>query len=270
MTAVETETSPTSETTQGGIEAKKGRLSGLSRTAALEVFGIPILVVVLFLGYVLWRQTATLDSVEESALKWSAVLLAIREQVVLTIVASLIVVAVAVPLGLLLTRPGVKRVAPAVVGVANFGQAAPAIGLIVLFAILFAYGFWTAILALVVYGVLPVLSNTIVGLQGVSPTLVEAGRGVGMSNPAVLFRVELPLAVPVIMSGIRTALVLVVGTAALATFINGGGLGGLVTTGISLDRTRVLVSGAVLIALIALLVEWVGRMLELFVRPKGI
>ncbi len=61
------------------------------------------------------------------------------------------------------------------VGVANFGQAAPAIGLIVLFAILFGYGFWTAIVALVVYGVLPVLSNTIVGLQGVSPTLVEAG-----------------------------------------------------------------------------------------------
>ncbi len=270
MTAVESESSLTMETTQGGIETKKGPLSGLSRALALEVFGIPILVVLLFLGYVLWRQTATLDLVEESALGWPAVLLAIREQIVLTLVASLIVIAVAVPLGLLLTRPGVKRIAPGVVAVANFGQAAPAIGLFVLFAILFGYGFWTAVVTLVVYGVLPVLSNTIVGLQGVSPNLVEAGRGVGMSNPAVMFRVELPLAVPVIMSGIRTALVLVVGTAALATFIAGGGLGGLVTTGISLDRTRVLISGAVLIALIALLVEWVGRMLEIFVRPKGI
>ena len=249
---------------------RRGRLRGLDRTATLEVIGIPVLVVVLFLGYVLWRQTATLDSVEESALGWSALLLAIRQQIVLTVVASVIVVGVAVPLGVLLTRPGIKRIAPGVVAVANFGQAAPAIGLIVLFAIWFAYGFWTAILALVVYGVLPVLSNTIVGLQGVSPTLVEAGRGVGMSNAAVLFRIELPLAVPVIMSGIRTSLVLVVGTAALATFIAAGALGGLVTTGISLDRTRVLISGAVLIALIALLVEWAGRMLELFVRPKGI
>ena len=270
MTAFEPGLSPTTETTEGDLGAEQGPLSRLNRTTALEIFGMPVLVVVLFLGYVLWRQSATLDLVEESALGWPAVLLAIRQQIVLTIVASLIVVAIAVPLGLLLTRPGIKRIAPSVVAVANFGQAAPAVGLIVLFAILFGYGFWTAIVTLAVYGVLPVLSNTIVGLQGVSPILVEAGRGVGMSNQAVMFRVELPLAVPVIMSGIRTSLVLVVGTAALATFIAGGGLGGLVTTGISLDRTRVLVSGAVLIALIALLVEWVGRMLEVFVHPKGI
>ena len=81
-------------------------------------------------------------------------------------------------------------------------------------------------LALTLYGVLPVLRNTITGLQGVDPTLVEAGRGVGMSAIAVLLRVELPLAMPVIMAGMRTALVLLVGTAALATFINAGGLGG--------------------------------------------
>lgn len=76
---------------------------------------------------------------------------------------------------------------------------------------------WVAIAALTLYGVLPVLRNTITGLQGVDPTLVEAGRGVGLSGIAVLVRIELPLALPVIMAGIRTALVLVVGTAALAT-----------------------------------------------------
>jgi osmoprotectant transport system permease protein len=86
----------------------------------------------------------------------------------------------------------------------------------------------------------------------------------------VLARVELPLAVPVIMSGVRTALVLVVGTATFATFINAGGLGSLITTGITLFRYPILVSGAVLVALLALLVEWAGRLLEMLARPKGL
>jgi osmoprotectant transport system permease protein len=252
------------------VAGSRGRSRRLSAETAIEVIGIPVLVAVGFGLYTLWRQTADLDSVELSALAWPDVWLGIRQQVELTAVSAVAVVLIGVPLGVLLTRPGIRRVAPAVVAVANFGQAAPAIGLIVLFAIWFGYGFWTGIMALSVYALLPVLSNTITGLQGVSPTLVEAGRGVGMSNAAVLMRVELPLAVPVIMSGIRTALVLLVGTAALGSFISAGGLGGIITSGISLYRYSVMVSGAVLIAMIALLVEWVGRMLELYVRPGGI
>lgn len=248
---------------------QRGRMS---RSTAIELFGIPVLVIVGFLLYVWWRQTATLDSIETSSLAWADVRLQIWQHVKLTIVASLIVVAIAVPLGTLLTRPGVKFMAPLVVGVANAGQAAPSIGLIVLlFMWLSSWsGFWVAIAALTLYGVLPVLRNTITGLQGVDPTLVEAGRGVGLSNIAVLFRIELPLALPVIMAGVRTALVLVVGTAALATFVNAGGLGGVITAGITLYRYPVMVAGAVLIALLALLVEWFGRVLELLVRPKGI
>ncbi|WP_446664158.1 ABC transporter permease [Flexivirga sp. B27] len=244
----------------------------MSRGMAIELFAIPVLVIVGFLLYVWWRQTATLDSIESSSLAWADVRLQLWQHIKLTIVASLIVVAIAVPLGVALTRPGVKVLAPLVVGVANAGQAAPSIGLIVLiFMWLSSWsGFWVAILALTLYGVLPVLRNTITGLQGVDPTLVEAGRGVGLSNASVLLRIELPLALPVIMAGIRTALVLVVGTAALATFVDAGGLGGVITAGINLYRYPVMVAGAVLIALLALLVEWVGRVLELLVRPKGI
>ncbi|MBB6568458.1 ABC transporter permease [Kribbella sandramycini] len=178
--------------------------------------------------------------------------------------------AIAVPLGIALTRPGVKRAAPVVVAVANAGQAAPVIGLVVLLAIWLGFGFWTAILALCLYAILPVLRNTIVGLQSVDPTLVEAGRGMGMSNRAVLGRIELPLAVPVIMAGIRTALVLVVGTATLATFIDAGGLGSLITTGIRLLRYPVLISGAILVAALALLIDWAGRVLEEVTRPRGL
>ncbi|MDN5897011.1 MAG: ABC transporter permease subunit, partial [Nocardioides sp.] len=109
-----------------------------------------------------------------------------------------------------------------------------------------------------------------VGIQGTDPTLVEAGRGIGMSTTATLFRIELPLAVPVIMSGVRTSLVLIVGTASLACFIDAGGLGEILQTGISLFKFSLMVTGALLIALLALSIEWLGRLLELLTRPKGI
>jgi osmoprotectant transport system permease protein len=230
----------------------------------------PLVVALVFLGYVVWHQTADLDFTEKQQLAWPTVGRLIWEHVKLTVVAAFLVVVISVPLGILLTRGRARRLAPLVVGFANGGQAAPAVGLIVLLAIWLGFGFWTAILALVLYGVLPVLRNTITGLQGVDQTLVEAGRGVGMSAPAVLLRVELPLAGPVIMAGVRTSLVLIVGTAALATFINAGGLGAILNTGITLFRFSLMVVGAVLIALLALLVEWVGRLLELATRPKGI
>jgi osmoprotectant transport system permease protein len=236
----------------------------------MMLFLLPVLVALVFGGYVWWRQTADLDSIELSALNWQK----IREQTVqhveLTVVASLITVLVGIPLGIAVTRGPLRKVAPAVTIVANAGQSAPSIGLIVLLAMWWGFSFWTAVWALTLYAVLPVLRNTITGLDGVDPTLVEAGRGIGMSAPTVLLRIELPLALPVIMAGVRTALVLVVGTAALATFINAGGLGGALYSGITLYRFPVIISAAVLIALLALLVEWVGRVLEVVFRPKGI
>jgi osmoprotectant transport system permease protein len=132
------------------------------------------------------------------------------------------------------------------------------------------FGFSAAVIALVLYAILPVLRNTMVGISQVDGRLVEAGRGMGMSAVAVLFKVELPLAVPVMLAGIRTALVLLVGTAALATFINGGGLGILITTGVNLNLVNVLVAGSILVALLALLVDWIGRVVEHVARPKGL
>jgi osmoprotectant transport system permease protein len=248
-------------------EAPTGRLGGES---LLLLFGLPVLVLVVLAGWVVWRVTADLDSIELRQLAWRTVGGLAWEHVKITIVATVIVVAVSIPLGIALTRPRLKRAAPVVVGIANAGQAAPAIGLVVLLAIWLGFGFWSGIAAFALYGILPVLRNTITGLQGVNPNLVEAGRGMGMSGAGVLFRIELPLAVPVIMAGVRTALVLVVGTATFATFINAGGLGSLITTGVNLFRYSILVSGALLVALLALLVEWAGRVLEAVARPKGL
>ena len=107
-------------------------------------------------------------------------------------------------------------------------------------------------------------------LSGGQQQRVGVARGMGMSQMKTLATVELPLAAPVIMAGVRTALVLLVGTASFATFINAGGLGALIQAGINLFRYPILVSGAILIALLALVFEWAGRVLEAIVTPKGL
>lgn len=239
----------------------------------IVLFSIPVIVAIGFGAYAIYVQTSSVyaeDVVVSNALNYATIFSQTGEHLVITFVATILVVGIAVPLGVLLTRGRAKRLAPPIVGVANAGQAAPPVGLIVLFAIWFGFGFGSALAALVVYAILPVLANTIVGLQGVDRNLVEAGRGMGMSSWSVLVRVELPLALPVIMTGVRTALVLLVGTATLATFVGAGGLGGTLQTGISLLRYPVIVWGAVLVALLALLIEWLGRVLELVARPKGV
>lgn len=254
----------------GSRERERRPKRRLDRETALMLVVPPVLVLLVFAGYVIWRQTADLDPTEQSQLAWSTIWGQIWDHTKLTVVTSLLVVAIAVPLGIVLTRGALRVLSPVVIGIANVGQAAPSIGLIVLLAIWVGFGFWTAVLALTLYGLLPVLRNTITGLQGVDPTLVEAGRGLGMSSGAVLLRIELPLALPVIMTGVRTALVLVVGTATLATFINGGGLGATINSGITLFRFSVMIAGAVLVALLALTIEWLGRLLELLAKPKGL
>lgn len=254
-----------------GGAAEESELDRQYRRERLFMLVVPPIVVALVLGgWVWWRQTATLDTAEANALAWSQVRKLTWQHVELTAVASILVVLLAIPLGIMLTRGNLKRFAPIVVGIANAGQAAPSIGLIALFFLWLGGGFWTAIIALTLYGLLPVLRNTITGLQGVDPTLVEAARGMGMSSFGTLMRVELPLAMPVIMSGVRTALVLVCGTASLAFLIAGGGLGVMLNTGITLFRFSVMVSAALLIAVLALTIEWVGRLLEIALRPRGI
>ena len=221
-----------------------------------------------FAALVIWLVTADLTDTERQTLDPGTIWKYTQEHLQITLVSAVIVLLIAIPLGILLTRPSLRKAAPAVRAVANFGQAAPAIGVIVLLAFWLGFGPKTAVVSLVIYAILPVLSNTIVGLQQVDERLVEAGRGIGMSQMAVLFKVELPL--PVMLSGIRTALVLLVGTATLATFINGGGLGILITTGVNLNLNVVLIAGSLMVALLALTVDWIGRLVEQLARPKGL
>jgi osmoprotectant transport system permease protein len=246
------------------------RPSVASRGDRLRLFIQPIAVVVLVAAVVIWALSSDLNANERETLNLPTILELTGQHILITLVVSVLVVAIAVPLGIALTRPALKWLSPVFLAIANIGQAAPALGVIVLFFLWTGIeGLWAVAIPLIFYTLLPVLRNTMVGIQQVDKSLIDAGRGIGMSAAGVLFRVELPLAVPLILAGLRTALVLAVGTATLAFFVNGGGLGELIDTGYKLQLNSVMYVGAVLAIGLALLVDWLGGMAERWLAPKG-
>jgi len=222
---------------------------------------------------VLWWNYGRSDRIfqDERALSWSRNLRPQLEQhLSISFWATFFTVTIALPLGVLLTRPATRRLGTPILTIATSGQAIPAFGLLVLAFAWLGRGPWTTIWALTLFTLLPVLRNTMVGLEQVDPAVVEAGRGMGLTRRQVLKQIELPLAVPVILAGIRTALVITVGMAALAFLIGGGGLGATIDAGLGLRRDLVLITGAGLTALVALSVDWIAAIVETTLRPRGL
>lgn len=244
-----------------------------ARTAAerLRLFIQPVLVLIVAAAVVFWAFDRDLTATQRENINPATVATLIWQHLLITAAVTAIVVLVGVPLGVLVTRPGAKALRPFVIGIANVGQAAPAIGLLVLLFLLTARtGFWIGVLPIALYSLLPVLSSTILGIDRVDRALIDAGLGQGMSRAALLARVELPLAVPFILAGLRTSLVLAVGTATLSFLVNAGGLGILIDTGYKLQDNVTLILGSVLAVCLALLVDWLGGLAEFYVGPKGL
>jgi ABC-type proline/glycine betaine transport system permease subunit len=203
-----------------------------------------------------------LDYIETQALDASTIFNKLGQHLLLVVLSTIAVIVIAVPLGILISRPRARRAQGTVLAVAGFAQALPPFGLIVLLAFLISFGTGTAVLALTLAALLPVLRNTVVGLQQVDQSLIEAARGMGMSSRQTLFRVELPLAVPVIIAGARVALVLNVGTATLASYIGAGGLGDIIVQSLTSNRFPVLIISGSLVAALALFVDWLAGVVE--------
>lgn len=253
----------TAEILEGRTRAARLGLS-LRRAAA------PLVVAVVFGATMAYIATTELDSIERRTLNAGYIGARIGEHLLLTGAASALVAVLAIPLGILVFRVPWPAFRAAVLGLANIGQATPAVGVVILLAIVWQTGFLTALVALVAYSFLPVLRNTLAGLEQVDASTREAARGMGMTPNQVLRRIELPLASPVILAGLRTSLVFCVGVATIATFINAGGLGDMIVNGLKLQRFPVLVVGAVLVACIAILIDWAAGLVEEAVRPKGL
>ena len=231
--------------------------------------------VIALLSVLLWLYYRNLEksanSTVISALDWSTKLQPQTLRIIyIAFWSTVIVILVAVPVGIMLTRPALRRISPFVLGVANSGQALPAYGLLVIFLGIMGQGAFTAIVALSLYALLPVLRNTMVGLDGVDRAVIEAGRGMGMTKLQALTRIELPLAVPIIVAGVRTAMILNIGMATLAFLIGGGGLGITIQTGLKLNQDPILIVGAWLVALVALTFDWLGAVAERTLKPRGL
>lgn len=235
------------------------------------LFVTPAIVLLGSLALYFYVQGADKIFQDERALDWDANLRPQLEQhLSITFWATLFTIIVAVPLGILLTRPKYKRAGSPILAVATSGQAIPAFGLLVLAFAWLGRGPWTTVWALALFTLLPVLRNTMVGLEQVDKNVIEAGRGMGLTKRQALRQIELPLAIPVILAGVRTALVITVGMAALAFLIGGGGLGATISAGLKLSRDLVLITGAVMTALVALSVDWIAALIEKTLRPRGL
>lgn len=185
-------------------------------------------------------------------------------------------VAIALPLGIALTRRRLARFAAATLGLASLIQTIPALALLAFIVLLFALvrlpplGNGPAMTALVLYALLPILRNTYIGIRQVDAVTVEVARAMGMKPRQVLFRIQLPLALPVIMAGIRTATVWTIGMATLAALVGGGGLGNPIMIGLRSIRLDYLLAGTLPAALLALLLDGVLGWLERWLNPSAI
>lgn len=187
-------------------------------------------------------------------------LASLLEHIQISFIALFFAVVIAIPLGIYLTNK--KKIAESIIGISAVLQTIPSLALLGLLIPLFGIGKVPAIIALVVYALLPILRNTFTGINEVDPSLKEAAMAMGMNKRKRLVKVELPLAMPVIMAGIRTAMVLIVGTATLAALIGAGGLGDIILLGIDRNNTALIILGAVPAAILALVFDFLLKKLE--------
>lgn len=176
--------------------------------------------------------------------------LALRQHLSLSLTALAISLGVFIPLGVWIARK--SRTAQAIINIFNGLRVIPSLAILFLALPFLGLGFLPSLVALTVLAIPPVLINTYTGLRGIEPAIVEAAYGMGMTSRQVLWQVEMPLAAPVIVAGIRLATVEVIASATLAAFIGGGGLGDFITRGFALFDTRIMLVGAIPVAALAL------------------
>ena len=188
----------------------------------------------------------------------------ILEHLFLTVVSTGIAIAIGIPLGVWITRNAMFR--RTVLGAAGVVQTVPSLALLAFLLPFLGIGVRPAIVALTLYALLPIVRNTYTGIDGVSPPVVEAAKGMGFTDFQRLWLVEMPLALPVIVAGIRTATVICVGIATLSAFIGAGGLGDFINRGLALNNTRLILLGAVPAAILALLLDSLIGIIEKLLR----
>lgn len=211
----------------------------------------------------IWQQL-----IDQTQLRWGEVLSSTFVHIQLVFFSMIIATALAVTLGIVATRvPWLKTL---LLGGAGVLQTIPSLALLGFMIPIFGIGIKTAIAALFLYSLLPIMRNTYTGIKDVDPATIEAAKGVGMTSMQILFRVELPLSIPIIMAGIRTAAVINVGNATLAAFIGAGGLGDFIFLGITRGIDGLILLGAIPATLLAIFIESFFSAVERWTTPEGL
>jgi osmoprotectant transport system permease protein len=225
----------------------------------------------LLLGLTVW--ITNLEWIKEGVYRpfsWDDLLNCTRSHLEMVLIAEGIAIAIGVPLGILVTRPGFRKLTTPIIGGASVGQSVPSLAVIAIMAPILGFGFQSAIVALVIYGLLPVLRNSYAGINNIDPAIVEAAKGMGMTRGQIARKIELPLALPVIMTGIRVSTVITVGTAELAVLVGGAGLGRITLTGVFSMQPLTILQGAAPTAALAITLGFILERIERWMTARGL
>ena len=185
----------------------------------------------------------------------ASLMLLVWEHIQLVAISSAITVAIGIPLGIWVTRPSGRDFLPLVTDIVSFGQTFPPVAVLALAVPVLGFGLVPTVVALFLYGLLPVVRNTIAGLRAVPPYLLDAASGMGMGRFQALWRVEIPLAAPVIIAGVRISVIINIGTAMIGAVIGAGGLGSPIIAGLVRDNLAFIIEGALPAAMLAILAD---------------
>ncbi len=188
------------------------------------------------------------------------------EHLYLVLLAGAVSIIIGVLLGVAITYN--RRAARLVLGVCQVLMVIPSFAMLGFLLPLFGIGFKTGIVALILYCLLPVAQNTYIGILEIPPSVLDAANGMGMSHWAVLWKIKVPLALPVIIAGFRTAMIMIVGIAAIAAYIGAGGLGEMIFQGISRSQPNRIITGAIFISMIAILLDLLMSRLEDYLMAR--
>ena len=225
----------------------------------------------LLLGLTVW--ITNLEWIKEGVYKpftWGDILNSTISHLEMVLIAELIAISIGVPLGVLVTRPGFRRLTTPVIGGANVGQTIPSLAIIAIMAPILGFGLQSAIVALFIYGLLPIVRNSYAGINNIDPAIVEAAKGMGMTRGQIARKIELPLALPVIMTGIRISTVITVGTAELAVLVGGKGLGTITLTGVLTLQPLTILQGAAPTAALAITLGFILERIESWMTSRGL
>ena len=188
-------------------------------------------------------------------------------------------IVIGVFLGVIVTRPGFSRLSVPVIGLVSMGQAMPSLAVIAIMAILplslwgffnFGFNFQTAVVALLIYGLMPILRNSYASVNNIDRAIIESAEGMGMTKWQIFRKIELPMALPVIITGIRISAVVTVGTAELAVLVGGKGLGTITFTGVFAQQPLIILQGAAPTAILAISLGIALELIENWITPRGL